>query len=345
MLNRLVLKGGNIRLYDGWVLEGGINALFGKPRTGKSYLLTSLCLRIAKNNPDVMVFYLDWNNPITQPKVTKLPTVLINLKIDNFFFLSPVFNNKINEMFKEYDIDSKPNRAVRLLNLINKTVHEEKIVIVFDTLVDFMKNYYLTQGGFKEIKKTIQYMKEYTNRITYILPFHFDRWTERYSKKRFEFRNLLDVIYEVSSVNKKDGHLILQSIKCDKYPCVDKSRIDYHYVGYYDYRMVDFRLDNEIKKRVVFHAIEILRKSDAPYLQEQLAISVAKRVNVGIKKTRYILKEFANDLFNVQHGKRNALYYSLNKNSQVLKYFKTNEKVVRIGGRDERTRERTKKND
>lgn len=304
----------NPAVFDGWVVEGGINVLYSDAGKGKSYLMTSLCLKIAKQNSDVKVFYIDLDNPIVLPKARHLPEVVRNLNISNFYYINSLFFDDIEKEIEKRGLNYKniKNKIVKLVKLIDDTVNC-KVVVVFDSLQNFVNT-----NEINDVDVALDFMKKHTDKFTYMLIHHINKIGQY--KGLTTIRDKADSFYTIKDIDKDiSGYIRTQVIKADKRRFLTEETITYRYSDLFDYELMDFMIskDDEIVLRVAVSQLQGNKMK-----QKDLVNVISSKVNIGKNKIFATLKKFEGRLFDVEIGIRNARYYTLNSKSEILSFLK-----------------------
>ena len=301
-------------IFDGWVVEGGINILYSDAGKGKSYLLTSLCLKIAKQHKDINVFYIDLDNPVVLPKARNLPAIVRNLGITNFYYINSLFFEDIDKELKKRNMNYKDtkNKLIKFTKLLLDTV-PGKVVVVFDSLQNFVNT-----NEIKEVDTALDFMKQHTDKFTYLFIHHINKIGQ--FKGLTTIRDKADSFYSIGNVEKEvNGYIQSQIIKADKRRFLTEETITYRYTDIFMYELIDFSVsrEDEIVLRIAVNALRAGKQK-----QKDLIDIISDKVNIGRNKIFATLKEFEGRLFSVEIGMKNTRFYTLNEKSEILNILK-----------------------
>ena len=297
-------------VFDGWVVEGGINVLYSDAGKGKSYLLTSMCLKIAKQHKDISVFYIDLDNPVVLPKARNLPAIVRNLGITNFYYINSLFFEDIDKELTKRNMSYKDtkNKLIKFTKLLLDTV-PGKVVVVFDSLQNFVNT-----NEIKEVDTALDFMKQHTDKFTYLFIHHINKVGQ--FKGLTTIRDKADSFYSIGNVEKEvNGYIQSQIIKADKRRFLTEETITYRYIDIFMYELIDFSVskEDEIVLRIAVNALRAGKQK-----QKDLIDAISNKVNIGRNKIFATLKEFEGRLFTVEIGEKNTKFYALNEKSEIL---------------------------
>lgn len=304
----------NPNVFDGWVVEGGINVLFSDAGKGKSYLATSLCLKIAKQNSNVKVFYIDLDNPVVLPKARHLPEVVRNLNINNFYYINSLFFDDIEKEIEKRGLNYKniTNKIIKFVKLIDDTTNC-KVIVVFDSLQNFINT-----NEIKDVDTALDFMKRHTDKFTYILIHHINKIGQ--FKGLTTIRDKADSFYTIDNVDKDiGGYIQSQVIKADKRRFLTEETVTYRYTDLFSYELIDFSISKEDE---IVLRVAVSQLMNNKMKQKDLVNAISSKVNVGRNKIFATLKNFEGRLFNVAIGVKNTRYYSINDKSEILSFLK-----------------------
>jgi len=308
-------------IYNGWIVEGGKNIIYGSGGVGKSILAFSNALEILKNYEDFIVFYLDYDNPVSLPKSRGLLDYLEKYR-NRFFYINQVHLNDIlnSDISKQLKLGKIRNKLKQILMFIYHTVpSNKKVLVVIDSLQRFVD---INEQG--ELATAFEYMDR--TGFTYIILHHQNKLNQ--FKGLTYIRDSVDSFYEVRSVEKNnDGSISLHSIVADKRRFLTEQEISFKY-DFLEIKDILYGATVEKEEAVILRtAISILRKSNELLNQTQLVNKIKEKLEgVGAKKIRAVLKKYkSKGLFIEKTGINNAKYYEVNENSHYIPLLFNNE--------------------
>ena len=301
-------------IYNGWIVEGGKNIIYGSGGVGKSILAFTNSLEILKNCEEFIVFYLDYDNPISLPKARGFLDILEEYKgrfiYINQAHLSDILNSSISVKLQLKRIK---NKLKQILMFIRHTVPpDKKVLVVVDSLQRFVD---INEQG--EISTAFEYMDK--TGYTYIILHHQNKLNQ--FKGLTFIRDSVDSFYEVKSVERNnDGSIALHSIVADKRRFLTEQEITFKY-DFLEIKDIIYGASIEKEEAVVLRtAVSILRNESDLLNQSNLVNKVKEKLeNFGAKKIRAIIKNYiGKGLFIEKTGANNAKYYEVNENSHYI---------------------------
>ena len=302
------------------IIERAINVLVSGSGSGKSLLAASIAINIAKRNPDMIVFYLDYDNPDWLPNARGIPDAIIDNNIDNLFYiLRGVYTENISNLLKEFNLSEFENEikkqpAVGWLKLIYKMFGDGKVVVIFDALQRFHD--YNNREQLEAFYNEMGVLR--TKGYTFLVVHHLNKANDY--KGLGIIKDDADAFFKLKSVvRNNDGEITEQVIEEEK----GRLRATIKTIRYID--MLEYEYVNDVEftnseKLVLNVAISQLKKHDK-VTQSSLVKEITSKVIVGEKKTRKILDRFDGSLFIVERGDKNAKIFKLNYDSDILKFF------------------------
>ena len=312
-------------VHFGFLVEQGVNFIVAKAGEGKSYLCMSAAIQIAKENPDMLVFYIDLDNPDWVAKVRGIPEILAEGSLDNMKYI--VRNSSILErvkavfesagVYKQFKQEYEKNKMVAWIHAIRATTKEEKkVMIVFDSLQRFIdyNDYGQVSAAFNEMEK----LKD--KGYTFLIIHHKNKAGEQKGLQLLN-DNADQFIYIKDVKKNNDNEIIEQTLELDKARAGNKNIVNIKYIDLLTFTTMNDDIDySKDEKLVLGFAISVLKK-ELQLKQNELIARIMERVAVGEKKTRRILNKFENRLFNVEKGEKRSKLYSLKIDSDILRFF------------------------
>ena len=314
-------------VHFGFLVEQGVNFVVAKAGEGKSYLCMSAAIWMAKENPDMLVFYIDLDNPDWVAKVRGIPEILSDNNIDNLKYIvrNSVILKEVKTIFESAGVyerfkqEYEKNKLTAWIHAIRSTTMEEKkVLIVFDSLQRFVdyNDYGQVSAAFNEMEK----LKD--KGFTFLVIHHKNKAGEQKGLQLLN-DNADQFIYVKDVKKNEDNEIIEQTLELDKARAGNNSIVHIKYTDLLSFTTmndVEYTKDETLVLQV---AISALKKQDK-INQSDLVSVITNKIAIGDKKVRRILNKFIGRLFEVEIGQRGSKLYSLKPNSEVLKFFEEN---------------------
>jgi len=301
-------------IYNGWIVEGGKNIIYGSGGVGKSILAFTNALEILKKHEDFIVFYLDYDNPISLPKARGLLDVLEEYKGQFIYINQSHLNDILNSSISsKLQLKKIRNKLKQILMFIYHTVSsDKKVLVIVDSLQRFVD---INEQG--EISTAFEYMDK--TGFTYIILHHQNKLNQ--FKGLTYIRDSVDSFYEVKSIERNNnGSISLHSIVADKRRFLTEQEITFKY-DFLEIKEILYGASIEKEEAVILRtAVSILRKESDLLNQSKLVNKVKEKLgNIGVKKIRFVIKSYIDKgLFIERTGVNNAKFYEVNENSHYL---------------------------
>jgi len=311
-------------IHYGFLVENAVNLIIANAGEGKSYLSLSVAIDLAKKDEDMAVFYIDMDNPDWVAKVRGIQEILESNQLDNFVYI--VRNEDIQKAFKtileeagvlgEFEKEYMTNKAVAWIYAIKKTVKKEKVLIVFDSLQRF-----IDYNDYKQVSDMYTEMERLKQKGFTFLIIHHKNKEGRQKGLQLLVDNCDQYITVDNVLKNDDNEITEQTLILDKARAGNKSVVNVKYIDLLTFAvMADENELTKDEKLVLNIAVSTLKKQEK-LQQNELIQAIIGKVSVGEKKTRKILNRFEDKLFVVEKGERRTKIYSLNQNSELLKFF------------------------
>lgn len=309
-------------IHFGWLVERGVNFIVAKAGEGKSHLCLSAAVRLARENPEMAVFYIDLDNPDWVAKTRGLTEVLKD-DIDNLVYIvrNEVILKEVAKLFEETGIyeqfkrEYENNKLTAWIHAIKSTVENEKVLIVFDSLQRF-----IDYNDYRQVADSFEVMEKLKSKGFTFLVIHHKNKTGEQKGLQLLNDNADQFIYIKDVKKNENNEIIEQTLELDKARAGNSSIVHIKYTDiltFTTFKDVEYTKDETLTLQV---AISALKRQDK-LNQTELVNIITSKISVGDKKVRRILNKFTGNLFDVEIGARGAKFYSLIPDSKVLKFF------------------------
>ena len=307
--------------FYGFLIEGGITFIVSGPGSGKTYLAMSIALDMAtKYRDDIKVFYVDWDNPVTIPKDRGLPQKVLERGLErHIIYLNDLYKDWIDEKMKKLgkyeEVRRIGNKLKRCVKEINYLVPRKKKLVIFDSFQNFVD--YNDDGV---VRVAFQSMRKCIN-TTFLIIHHVNK--QGSDKGLMRIKDSCDSMYFLESKHDNDNSIIEQTLRVDLGKRIGKIRfqteteITFRYVDDLTFDVIEDVAISKTDEVVLRTAVKLLKERQ--YTQSQIVQAISEKVGVGRHKVRRILSRFTNKLFEERRGDKNAIYYSVIDNSDVMK--------------------------
>ncbi len=314
-------------IYDGWIVKGGFNFIYGDAGSGKSYLVAAATLKLARENPDDMVvYYIDLDNPENMPEDRGITPYVDRKGIKNFFYVNTAYNDDIKKTIAEKGLSQSriKHKILQYAYFFRQleAKSNRQIVLVFDSLQNFANT-----NETDEIKTIFSELKEnLKDRMTYIFIHHVNK--AGIFKGLTLLRDISDSFYYVDKkLTEKEGvgYFTSQTIKFDKMRYFTQERVTYSYdpSERLEYELTNFSLSNQEKAVLRIAVKELVRTKELT--QKELLDRITSRLDkVGRNKIFAIIKNYESVVFFIDKGDKHTMLYRLNTNSEIVKYLMKN---------------------
>ena len=311
-------------VHFGFLVEQGVNFIVAKAGEGKSYLCMSAAIQMAKENPDMLAFYIDLDNPDWVAKVRGIPEILAEGMLDNMKYIvrNSAILEKVRAVFEgagayeQFKQEYEKNKMTAWIHAIRATTKEEKkVMIVFDSLQRFIdyNDYGQVSAAFNEMER----LKD--KGYTFLVIHHKNKSGEQKGLQLLN-DNADQFIYIKNVKKNDDNEIVEQTLDLDKARAGNNSVVHIKYTDLLSFTTmndVEYTKDETLVLQV---AISALKRQDK-LSQSDLVNAITSKIAIGDKKIRRILNKFIGQLFEVETGARGAKLYSLKQNSKVLAFF------------------------